>query len=385
MEISNSSFLKVLANHSSTFQPEAGLGNLTIVIPTCDRPLYLLRQIAYLSKWQVAVEIVDGSLQPLAEWAVQLIEKIHHINYRHMGGVSYTDRISRACEGVKTTYVMCLADDDFYLQSGVVAAIKALESDHDAVACMGQSLGFDAYRKKHYFFNYGSTLRNYSVKGPTAAARIHKGVNNYRSAAFYAVFRSDAFLRVWRARDRMSCLEAAEYEHAIRTYLCGGLITTPNIYWLRSFELQPVSSAIDGSRTNDFASWYNDADYRWELACYKDRLVDLFCKQGELSMSEAVSLFDLIIKLILEKSHVGLMEQSTAKSLIDTLLNLMNHILPGALKSLKETRFWHAAKNIVLYATRSEINKDGIGDPAIWSELQQVLEFTNSFSTATKM
>jgi len=373
--------LDLFSGYIYSYDPKIHLTDLTFVIPTYERPAYLLRQIAYLSRWSTQVEIVDGSEQPLDSDFVKLINRLPHINYQH-SGASYADRISYASERIETPYAMCLAEDDLYLHSGLISAIKELESNDNAVACMGQSLGFDGFNKSHYAFLYGNSLRNYAVNDLSAKVRVNKGIENYRPATSYAVFRTHAFQKVWEKRYGVSCLEAVEYEHAVRTYLCGGLITTPDIYWLRSFELQPVPSVVDGGRSNDFSSWYSDDKSSQERESFRARLLNLMCEEGALTQGEAEALFNLVVGLILSKSHVGLMEQSTINSVIEGLLKLTNRILLGNIGFFKNARLWQAARSIVFYAVREKSIKSKISNADVWNELQKALEFADLFSTS---
>lgn len=379
MEMIINRLVSIISDNS--FAPDSvnDLTNLTIVIPTFERPVYLLRQIAYLSKWKTRVEIVDGSAQLLDSEIIKLIEKFSHINYRHCRA-SYTERVFLACERIKTPYAMCLADDDFYLQSGLVSAIKELESDSNAVACMGQSLGFDRFNQGLYYFLYGSNLRNYSVNDVSVSSRISEGMKDYRSATSYALFRTDAFLKVWDRRENMSCLEAVEYEHAIRTYLCGGLITTQDIYWLRSFETQPVASTIDGDRAIDFAKWYNDAKFNRECVSFKSRMLGIFLVEGALNKNEADALYDQIIQLILAKSHASLSDKNITISVVERLLKIVNAVSSNNLKDLKRTRAWHAVRAAVFYFSRKKVTELGVGSSEVGSELHNVLEFANLFA-----
>lgn len=52
METINYRLMGAFLDDLSFFESKKDLTNLTIVIPTYGRPVYLLRQIAYLSKWK---------------------------------------------------------------------------------------------------------------------------------------------------------------------------------------------------------------------------------------------------------------------------------------------------------------------------------------------
>ena len=81
--IINKNLLDIFSDYISSFEPKIHLTDLTIVIPTYERPAYLLRQIAYLSKWDTPVEIVDGSTKPLDDDIIKIINRLPHINYQH--------------------------------------------------------------------------------------------------------------------------------------------------------------------------------------------------------------------------------------------------------------------------------------------------------------
>ena len=372
-------FLPLLEDEFISSMGVCDLTDLTIVLPTYERPTFLLRQIIYLSKWKVSVEIVDGSFNPLGPQIIKLIEELPHINYQHIRA-SYTERIFLACARIKTPYAMCLADDDFYSQSGLESALKKLESDSDLVSVMGQSIGFDQLKNEFYYFQYGSSLQNYSIIGATPLSRIGEGIKDYRSATSYAVFQSSVFLKVWDNRENMSCLEAVEYEHAIRTYLYGSLKTTQSLYWLRSFETQPVASAIDGDRALNFEKWYKDARFTSELQTFKLRITALFINEGSMNMVEANALFESLIQLIIGKSHSSLNDQNSASFAFENIKNTLIKI--PLMQNIKHTFIWERIQPFVKYFRRIKIKGIDIGSAETVNELGKILKFCKSFNTA---
>jgi hypothetical protein len=101
----------------------------------------------------------------------------------------------------------------------------------------------------------------------------------------------------------LSSLETVEYEHAIRTYLYGRLISTDSIYWIRSFEAQPVPSIVDGTRATDFYTWLNGVQFESERKAFESRLVLLFQNSGDTTKFESEEIYRDVINKILEKSH----------------------------------------------------------------------------------
>jgi glycosyltransferase domain-containing protein len=356
------------------------LSKLTIVIPTFERPDFLLRQIRYMANWNVRIIIIDGSEVPLSAELLIILKDLPHIDYRHRQ-LSYVARLSSIVNEVVTPYVMCLADDDLYLQTGLLHAINKLELDSSAVACMGQSLGLDKFLSKSYVFRYGSNLQNYSVVGVTPQQRILNGFSEYRSAASYAIFRTSVFKDIWVPREDISCLEAVEYEHAIRTYLYGGLITTESIYWLRSFESQPIPSVLDGNRATDFDIWFNADGFKEERITFENRLISLFEDSGNISELDSEKIYNDIIGKIIGKSHSSLAEVDFKGLILANLLIRLSAIPP--LSFLKTTKLWKIKLRPLLdYALRKIGKNPGDGYLESVTEIKDVLEFCHKFNKA---
>ena len=114
------------------------LSELTIIIPTYNRPLELERAIEYWRDTPVTVHILDGSEKPWFPIGVFL--GTNTISYNHlpqnMGESSadnYSRRIALATELPKTNYSALCSDDDFFTIPGLVFAIQALKNDKSDV------------------------------------------------------------------------------------------------------------------------------------------------------------------------------------------------------------------------------------------------------------
>ena len=353
------------------------LTQLTLIIPSYERQKFLLRQIEDLANWEIRVIIVDGSKYPLSAEVLLRLKDLPHIDYRHLRG-SYVDRISTVANEIVTPFAMCLADDDFYLQKGLLQAIEKLESDPSAVACMGQTIGLDFRIRKSYFFKYGSNLKDYSVNGETPKERILNGLTEYRSATPYAVFRTSIFQKVWSSREHLSSLETVEYEHAIRTYFYGRLISTDSIYWIRSFETQPVPSVIDGTRATDFYTWFNGAKFESERKTFESRLVSLLQNSEKITEIESAGLYGEIIDKIIGKSHSSLSETNLKRTVFIKLTSSLAKVLP--LGYFKNTKFWNGILSPTLeYALRDKKLNLARNQVEVNLELKEVLEFCNRF------
>lgn len=353
------------------------LRDLTIVVATFERPKFILRQVKYLSNLNAQVIITDGSKIPLSSDLLSMIEKLPHIQYVH-NERSYVERVSSIANEINTPFAMCLADDDLYLQTGLFSAIRKLEEDLSAVACMGQSLGLDRAFNRAYVFKYGANLRDYEVSGKSAEQRLSYGFSGYRSATPYALFRTDAFNKVWSAREHLTCLEAVEYENAIRTYIEGKLVTTESIFWLRSFETEPVPSIIDGSRATDFSTWFKGLEFSEERVFFEERLKSLFIDSGRMSELDSKEMYSYITSKILGKSHASLLDMTRRMRIRSNLSTKWGSLVP--LRLLKNSYLWEGSiRPILEYASRDKISYTNNSPAETYTEINQVLEFCNKF------
>lgn len=115
------------------------LSELTIIIPTYNRPFQLERAIEYWRDLPVKVFILDGSEKPW--FPVGVIPGTNTISYHHLSqnlGESSTDnyvrRITLATELAKTNYSALCSDDDIFTIRGLITALQILKSNKaDAV------------------------------------------------------------------------------------------------------------------------------------------------------------------------------------------------------------------------------------------------------------
>jgi glycosyltransferase domain-containing protein len=348
--------LKQPAQHLKQFD---GLSNLTIIMPTFKRHDYVIRLIVYLSAFKVNLIIVDGSPEAIDRRISSALASVPRFRYHHRA-TSLPERIQFANQFVETEFVMLMADDDFYLPTGLLSAMTMLADSSTAVACMGQSIGLDVESSGvAYFFPYGESLQNYSVQHDTPIERVRIGIRNYRSAASYAVFKANGFASIWKDIESSSCPEHLEYEHAIRTYLEGGLVTVNETYWVRSFECDPVASAIDGNRANDFTTWYTSAVFAEEKNKFSVRLKNAFTQRLKISDMQAVKLCDEICGYIVSGSHTGLAGKSSPfiRVFLQVKLKLSGSLLGEFLDYLRSTMIGLKLRNYVKVHERKILDK----------------------------
>jgi glycosyltransferase domain-containing protein len=349
------------------------LNDLTIIIPTYERKNFLIRQIKYLANWEINLIIADGSRDELIESEILELNQLRKFEYLNLHE-NYVKRVDAAAQNIKTNYAMCLADDDFYLKSGLQEAINLLELNEDAIACMGQSVGLDRIYKKYYTFPYGNNLRAYNIDQETASQRIQYGLSNYRPATPYAVFRTPVFKYVWQNRSAVSCLEVVEYENCIRSLQKGKVITGKSVYWVRSFETNPIASEVDGTRKTNFYGWYTSNKYINEIDSFKNRIIASLIDTNQISEKDANFLYESIIKKIITNSHSTLVEKTTISKIYNSIAPIVN--ANSIARIIRMNIFWiKFVRPLLTFALRKKfkINNAPISFNA--NELQDTLVF----------
>lgn len=126
------------------------LSQLTIVIPTYNRPLELQHSIEYWRDTAVIVHYLDGSVNPL--FSEGLLSGTRSLYYHHMPSLLKEDpsialqrRLLNSSHLPETKYSAVCSDDDFYTLSGLSESIKCLELNNKIDAVSGSVLH---YRRK---------------------------------------------------------------------------------------------------------------------------------------------------------------------------------------------------------------------------------------------
>jgi len=368
------------------------LSQLTIVIPSFCRQDYLVRQVVFWAFTDVNVVIADGSPEPLDASLIDMISDLPNISYKHLVD-SYTSRIKKSCRYINTPYAMCLADDDLYLKEGLCRAIDHLNQNAGVVACMGQILGvdYDLQKQHGFYFPYGGSLRNYQVKSEDPVTRLKYAIDGYRTATSYAIYRAQTFKDVWQGIQATSCLEATEYEHAMATYMHGSLSTIEDLYWLRSYECEPVDSVIDGSRETTFDVWWSKNEYKQECLFLVERLAVKLSNNSNVEKNESRDIINELIDYILNRKHVGLMNQTISLIFIRRIFKILTmfSFVGNLVSKLRSTSLGFAIRSKIRAVIRGNemqfVASDGSSSSKfIVAELEETLIWIDGFHLARR-
>jgi len=246
-----------------------GLGDLTIVIPTVSRPLFVLRQFTYWGETDARVVILDGATTP-----IRIPENLLRKNIRYVHtGTRFNERLATAADYVSTKYCVLLTDDEFFLPSGLLAAIRRLEADPSIIGCVGRCLYFfvdqgrflvkDAYREWSSFSASARTLEE-RLDEDLPPSKTHK--------AQFAVMRAAEWTTMFRSSYSVFFSSGYTYERLLnlsRTVL-GRTELLEDLLWMRSMENPPISSAnVPRTGAGGFLNWAQISEYAGEVATFR--------------------------------------------------------------------------------------------------------------------
>ena len=213
------------------------LSQLTLVMPTCRRQDYAIRNMQYWSKTNATLLVLDDSPEPIKDNIIRSFG--NNIIYKHDTS-EYILRIVNSYSKIKTEYTQLISDDEFYITSAVRSCIEELEKDDSLISCNGCCLKFivdkennQIYSKHvyHRLYNYYTdTMKEDSVK------RLYTYMENYVPVLMYGVIRTD----IWKIAFELPVMQInffASDELQISMYLAfvGKSKIIRELLWLRSF------------------------------------------------------------------------------------------------------------------------------------------------------
>jgi len=172
------------------------LRDLTILIPTCNRPLKLERAIEYWRDLPVTLHVLDGSVEPaLKSGEIENCEG--HIKYHSIPPLTnetfmenYARRLVVGMNLIKTPVAALLADDDYFLLPGLCKALKTLLNDSEVDAVIGKCATYFFDKNKiTWQKKWTNWFNTDSLKDSSLSVRLNNDPGKY--FIYYGVLRSE--------------------------------------------------------------------------------------------------------------------------------------------------------------------------------------------------
>ena len=300
------------------WEPNDQLRNLTIVVPTFQRSVHLLRTVRFWSGRGPQLLVLDGSPTPSTD--KDFFDSVEGLTYVYQPE-SFQSRLVNSSDYIRTDYVTLMGDDEVHMPSSLTASIKELEGNPKLASCLGWSVGFNCRVRKgsvseiHGFPAYPG-LYFYENTKETAQERIKAHFGNYLPSNIYAVVRADAF------RNAMKMLNApgerffgiGEIEFEIAILYQGGNKVIPFLHWLRNLGTNPDYRKEDPETNHEkmFHDCFLDPEYsawREEFLLTRSQILAEIdgqeVKHVRIWLEEALQLYSEICASSRSKPTVG--------------------------------------------------------------------------------
>ena len=286
------------------------LMNMTIVIPTKNRPHYVKRILGYYLSlnFNGNVAIIDSSDKEIAEDIKNYINNINKVNftYRHALGLPITVTKDNL-DIIKTKYVSFLGDDDYIIPTGILKSIEYLENHSDISGCRGEgirisetNISSNSILKYKNFFNRIEE---------TSSERTIKHFSDYHTP-FFHVCRSEVFIRAFSNGPSFAQMKQG-YDRLIGDELlvAGLLLAFGKFVSIEGLHLVRTNS-VESIELRD--SWYHDEDIKGREMASQD-----FTKK----IANAISEQDSITFDVAEKIAISVQKQSIFTKNYNTDIN----------------------------------------------------------------
>lgn len=255
--------------------------DVTIIIPTRNRPLFLNRLLNFFACMKLDSPIIiadssDDAVRPQMEAAIEQQPELH---IQHMASdLPITEKCIRAFESVTTPYCVMCADDDFVMPDSVHQCVEFLDANPDYSCAAGIWIQVESLRD-----NRCSQVRCDQLDHPDPRVRFRRYAQNWFSN-FYAVGRTDNLLRAWRIMQLASDHEKAriypEWMLSQLAVIYGKFAVLPQTHYL--FELHGENISSHQPLIADAAS----ANLLYDQ--FEAGLANELARVGSVSLDEAV-------------------------------------------------------------------------------------------------
>ena len=248
---------------SSSVGPSANASSrgaeLTIVIPTYNRPRYLRRALKFWSESGYGIIVADGSASRYPG------DLPPNVRYFHDTQASLAKRWFDAVNLVETPYVALCGEDDFLSLHGVRQCLDFLRNNDDYVSAQGHAIEFTVDGKDNItiaVFNEPRIGRN--IDAETPSERMSQLFGEYIFQVF-SVYRTSMWRHVLSATKERKNMNYIELGSAIIPAIFGKHRVLPVFYYARENVPQSATSTTEAPRFDvltpeglaDYTEWRN--------------------------------------------------------------------------------------------------------------------------------
>ena len=250
------------------------LSELTIVIPTYNRPLELERAIEYWRDLPVTVHILDGSDKPW--FPVGVLPVASKVFYHHFPQLvdedwkdNYIRRMKFASELCNSRFVALCSDDDFFTVEGLKVALKSLRDDICDVV-LGKSAQYLFRDGKFEWKRVHFTWRSDDAASSEDFSVRYRSIR--RGSTYYGIFKSQYWkeLRLSSVEEKFSNIGAIENIADYLSKVLCRLLVIQEYLWVTNYPDKTYKNSP--IKLEKFSSWLHDEKNKHEAERFTDVL-----------------------------------------------------------------------------------------------------------------
>lgn len=249
------------------------MNRCTFLLPLKDRSEYTKVWLANNIRPEFDYLVADGSLgdENEALFSDVAFANLTYVRFpKDLSIDCYLEKMRQAVGRVRTKYVMTCDNDDFINFDGVVACMKVLEGDSDAVCAGGLLYGVMQRESTSSNLNYCLPIKISDaahLDGRSGFDGLVRLFENYRYM-WYSIFRSEDYKKIWGDIRRLDIknIYLVEILQAQLTFCYGKYIQVECNHYIR-LQNPTTSCAIELALVNMPHAYkiYFDDDYRCQV------------------------------------------------------------------------------------------------------------------------
>lgn len=257
--------------------------NLTIIIPTYNRPELLWKSLTYMLHWGKGykIHILDGSSEEVKSINKKNVESL---NYEELSYFSYPTslhlgmRLKEALNHVKTDYVLMWPDDDFLNSSTLADCCHFLQENPDFSAVLGRVLCLVSIpRVQKLFPSKAYTVIDHLKHSPTIIENsalkrnlIYQVITRLAGMPlFYSVRRTSQLKRAISYLNSEVTYTSTELLLNLQVLIDGKIKSLDQFYALRNYTNEATNDQI-----REGVNYYGDASLKYIKNVFIERMME---------------------------------------------------------------------------------------------------------------
>lgn len=254
------------------------LSELTIIIPTYNRPLELERAVEYWRDTPVTVHILDGSDKPC--FVVGVLPGAPNIRYHYFEpneskvlSAGYKDRIRFAAQLPTTKFAALIGEDDFFVVSGLLASLKVLSESETICSVTGITVGFENLNgTTKWGLRQVEKRASKNFESCSVSERLKPQRFGDTPIVYYGIFKTETWKKVfaisYRYNFNSNLIGGERLVHANALAL-GPMKELKQVLWIRRFYIERINfEALDDSRRGAYDRFLRDKGSGSEIRDY---------------------------------------------------------------------------------------------------------------------